>query len=138
MAILDYDIKVEQGATLRALSFYFLGPDPSGLGNPSNQVPTNFTGCSMKMEVREAQNPTSTLLLTLTSPSGGLAFVAGTTVPGPPLPAYNDGISITISNTQTQSLAAGTYYFDLIVTWPDTTTDLYIAGQFIVFATVTR
>ena len=96
MPIVEYDIKIEQGATLRALPFLFLGQDPSGLGNPTAQVPTNFTGCSMKMEVREAQDPNSTLLLTLTSPSGGLAFFAGTTVPGPPLPSYNVGINIKI------------------------------------------
>jgi hypothetical protein len=135
--VAKYTFEVEQGSDL-TIPFYFFDPDPSGRGDPTQQVPENFTSCTAKMTIRQSQNVGSALILTLTSPSGGIAFVEGTFAGGPPVPTNPNGVAVTITAAQSEAMNPGSFWYDLFITFPDTTRKIYLSGPLVVSATVTR
>jgi len=143
----DEKIEVLQGSDV-TLPYIFLGAGLSGSTDPAQAVPVDFTGCTARMQVRVSPDSGATLLLSLAGGAGvsggspsGIAFFAGTSVPGPPVPAYNDGFTITI--TKAQSLAmnggrAGVFYYDLFIDWPSGVSTIYMRGTFQLTSTATR
>ena len=92
----------------------------------------SFAGATAKMEIRQNQLSTSTLLLTLTT-SSGLTFGTTTSSSGIPY-AY---ITIAITNAQTVLLPAGEWFYDILMT--QSGAQSYIAqGIFEVGPTATR
>lgn len=92
----------------------------------SQATPFSFVGASASLIVRETQDPTSTQLLQLTSPSGGLTFGAGV------VQGVSCGqINIVITHGQTSALPIGTWYYDLLVTIGSQQV-YYASGDFIV------
>lgn len=121
----------------------FFTPPTNGSTDVQNLVPMNFTGCTARMMIRLAADPSSTLLQSLTSsPPAGLTFIAGTFSPGPPLPAFNNGIAIALTRAQTLAMNGGVpisgAYYDLLVDQPGSTTILLMSGPFDLLPTVTR
>lgn len=136
MPLGEQALLVEQNCDYPPDGYFFFSPDPSGLGNNANAVPYNVTGTQFEMQVREAQDPASTLLLTLTI-GAGLALAAGTFVGGPPVPANPNGFTITITNAQTGAMPGGEWFYDIIQTAGALKT-CFLSGPFVVRLTVTR
>jgi hypothetical protein len=84
----------------------------------------NLTGYVARMMVRESPSSSGTIL-SLTSPSSGLAIASGT-------------ISGTITATQSGSLTAGEYVYDLEMESGGGQVTRLLRGRFIVSGEVTR
>lgn len=124
------DLSVEQNADF-ARSWYFYDADAAGLyvamGGDNNLVPHNFTGAALKMEVRQTEEATSTLIDTYSTATGEMTLVGANTqnfiaanglasANPPAAPTYNNGFKLSISATRLSALATGKYYFDVLVT----------------------
>lgn len=104
---------------------------PSSTGQLSLATPFVFAGTTVKFEVHETSSPSSTLLLSYSSPSQ-ITF-GTTTVQGSPTAT----VSWTIVHTDTASFSPGTYWADLL--WINGSTNTYLAsGPFVVAATAGR
>jgi hypothetical protein len=104
-------------------------------------LPIDYTGWTLKMQIREALDPTSTLLLTLDNGgAGGLTLVSGGVVQGVSFttPAFVNGIQIALTAAQTTALPSGEWYYDMYGIDALATQHVQMQGQFIVNATVTR
>ena len=112
-----------------------------GTGPLENAIPYNYTGATVYMNVRQDQDPSATLLLTLDNGvNGGLTLVSGGAVQGTTfvVPSYPNGLQITILAATSLGLSAGTYYYDLFCTTSTGSTTCHMAGNFEVMATVSR
>lgn len=129
-----------QGVDFLETRVFFTSP-ASGSTDIQNLTPIDFTGCTARMSIRRAADPSSTLLLSLGSGSG-LSFVTQTFVPGPPMPAAPNGVSIAITRAQSLAMNSGVpydnAYYDLLIDQPGSTTLLLMAGPFDLKATVSR
>jgi len=145
------DLLVEQNADFTK-SWYFYDADAAGLyvamGDESKLVPHNFTGATLKMQVRAGEEATSTLIDTYGTATGEITLVGsgvqnfiganGLPAANPPAaPAYNNGVRLAISATRLSALAAGKYFFDLLDTVGGVN-DYIFAGRFEVVARQTR
>lgn len=137
---INQKITVRQGVDF-AETFLFFNPPANGSKEINDLVPVSFaTATAARMMVKPSAAGTLTALISLTL-GAGLAFTAGTIVPGPALPGYNNGIIITV--TKAQSLAANggvaiTAYYDLFVDWADGTSSMLACGTFDLLGTGTR
>lgn len=104
----------EQGSTFQG-SVYVKGPQ---------EEPTDLTGYTFKMQVRETA-ASSTVLLEISSSQYGT------------ITASSGKISWTVPATITAAIAAGLYYYDLELVLGSTVKRI-IEGQFQVSAEVTR
>lgn len=132
-------IEALQGVDLSETFLYF-NPPASGSKDVNDLVPVDFTGATARMMVKPTSDATATALLSLTIGSG-LAWTAGTITPGPAVPAYNNGIIITITRAQLLAMNAGVAivaYYDLLVDWANGTTAILARGTFNLAATATR
>jgi hypothetical protein len=133
-------IEVLQGVDF-AETFLFFNPPANGSKEVSDLVPVDFTNATAaRLMVKPSQDSSAVAVISLTIGTG-LAWTAGTVVPGPTLPAYNNGIIITV--TKAVSLAANstralTGYYDLLVDWSGGTTTMLARGTFHLAATATR
>lgn len=121
-------------------TFLFFNPPASGSKDPGDLVPVDFTGATARMMIKPTSDATTAAILSFTL-GAGLAFTAGTTVPGPALPSYNNGIIITITKAQLLAANAGVAivaYYDLLVDWANGTTAAFARGTFNIAATGTR
>jgi len=121
-------------------TFLYFSPPASGSKDVNDLVPVDFTNATARMMVRPTSDATTTQLLSLTI-GAGLAWVAGTTTPGPAAPAYNNGVTITITRAQLLAVNAGvaiTAYYDLLVDWASGETSILARGTFNIAATATR
>lgn len=133
-------------------SFYFYDADAAGLylrqGGDNNLVPHDFTGATLKMQVRQTQQATSTLLDTYSTGTGELVLVGagvqnwadryGVVMPNPPpIPAYNNGFQLTITGPRAAAIASGIYYYDVLATVAGIP-DYPMGGRFEVVARQTR
>ena len=121
-------------------TFLFFNPPASGSKDVSNLVPVDFTGASARMMIKPTSDASAAALLSLTT-GAGLTWTAGTTAPGPPLPAYNNGIIIAITRAQVLSMNGGVStvaYYDLLVDWTNGTTSILARGTFNLVPTATR
>ena len=145
------DLVVEQNADFFR-SWFFYDADAGGLyvamGGDNLLVPHDFTGASLKMQVRQTEQSTSTLLDTYATGTGELAllgagqqnFVAANGLPSanpPAAPAYNNGLSLSIPAARTAALNAGIFYFDLLITVAGVN-DYIFGGRYEVVARQTR
>ena len=110
-----YNATIDQGATWSVTVTY----------TDSNGVPINLTGYTAAMQVRQQYSSTDADL-TLTSPSGGIVITGATGV-----------IVITMTATQTLSLAEGFYVYDVELT-SGSFKDRMMQGQLTVAPEVTR
>ena len=103
--------------------------------NPENiqlSVPIDFTGASAEFTARYTTDPSSTLLIQLTSGTGQITFGSATV----------DGINVNtinflIPHAASEAWAVGQYYCDLLVT--QSGYNLYYAsGPFLVGPSVSR
>jgi hypothetical protein len=136
MAIQVQDIVAIQGEDFS--DYWVLATqDPSPIPSLANQVYFNFTGYSMRMQIRQLEDPTSMLLLSL-GLGTGLTFASLVGENGPPAPAFNNTVVITLTKAQTLALPAGEWFYDLFLDAPGGTSLEFLAGRFIVQASVTR
>lgn len=136
----NQDLVVEQNSQLVSTYLFFDQPaDPTiaQFGNPSDLVPHDFTGASLKMQVRQNEQWTSTLIDTYSTATGEMAFVAGTISPGPAVPGYNNGFMLTVTGPRSAALASGVYFYDIFATVAGVSTRI-MAGTFEVVPTQTR
>jgi hypothetical protein len=98
--------------------------------------PISFTGSTAKMEIRQSQDPTSTLFLTLTTGGGGLVLGGPTNMYNATIPCGT--IQWTITNAQSKLLPAGTLYYDCVVTTGSGLQTYYLWGDVNVRGTGTR
>jgi hypothetical protein len=98
--------------------------------------PFNFAGFTGKLEVRQSQDPTSTLFLTLTTGGGGLVLGGPTLMYNATIPCGT--ITWTINHTQSSALPAGTLYYDCFLTSAGGLQTYYLWGDFNVRGTGTR
>jgi hypothetical protein len=118
-------------------TFLFFNPPSSGSKDVSDLVPVDFTGATARMMVKPTSDSTAVAILSLAIGTG-LEWTAATTTPGPALPAYNNGLVVTITKAQLLAAAAGTFYYDLLVDWASGTTAILARGTFTIEATATR
>jgi len=145
------DLDVEQNADY-ARSWFFYDADAAGLylamGGDNNLVPHDFTGASLKMQVRQTEQPTSTLIDTYSTATGEITLVGanaqnfiggnGLASANPPaIPAYNNGFKLAITGARLAALNAGKYFFDVLVTVAGVN-DYIFGGRFEVVARQTR
>lgn len=145
------DLVVEQNAQY-VRSQYFYDGDAAGLyvamGDESKLVPHNFTGATLKMQVRQTEEATSTLIDTYGTATGEIAlagngvqnFIGANGLPAanpPAAPAYNNGFTLTITAARLAALAAGKYFYDLLITVAGVNDYIY-EGTFTVVARQTR
>lgn len=139
-------IRCYQGVDLEESSLFFSQPE-DGSTDLADLVPMDFTGCTARMVVRLRCDPASTQVLYMTSfhqtpgDTPGLVFVSDTFDGGPDV-TVNNGIQITITNTQSLAMNSGVQftggYYDLLVDTLAGKTLSLMAGQFDLMATVTR
>jgi hypothetical protein len=98
--------------------------------------PISFTGCTAKMEIRQSQDPTSALYLTLTTGGGGLVLGGPTSLYNGTIPCGT--IQWTLTHTQSAALPAGTFYYDVLVTNGAGLQTYYLWGDCNVRGTGTR
>lgn len=101
-----------------------------------DNTPVDLTGCQAKMQIRAARSSTATLIATLASypkPLGGPdPWFVGLTI------AETDGeIELSLSPSDTASLPVGSYWYDMIVTFPGGEVRRIIEGQVMVDEAVT-
>jgi len=100
--------------------------------------PLDFTDCSVAMQLRLYAGASGSPLISLTDTDGtdGRAYFNDPT----------DGVlSVTIAEASLNALPARastdtreSFYYDLLITWPDGLTECLMEGQFILKAGVTR
>ncbi len=132
-------IEILQGVDFSE-TFLFFNPPANGSKEATDLVPVDFTGATARLMVKPSSDASATAILSLTI-GDGLTWTSGTIVPGPDVPAYNNGIIVSV--TRAQSLAANstraiTAYYDLLVDWVDGTTTMLARGTFNIAATATR
>lgn len=115
MSLVVQTLAVEQGADW-VESFTFSSPDPSGLNQWDQQVYYNFTGASVRMQVRQSADPTSTELLALATGGSGIVLQQLAAPDGPTVTA-NNTIQVTITAAQSLAITAGEYWYDMFVDW---------------------
>jgi hypothetical protein len=104
--------------------------DPSG--NITLAQPISFSGCTAKMQVREGPSSTATQILALATGSG-ITLGSGT------LLGISCGlITIALTNTQTDALPIGSWFYDLFIYSSAGKQVCYLQGSFIVQWSVTR
>jgi hypothetical protein len=128
------DLVVEQNSQLVESWLFF---NSTASGNPGDYVPYDFTGATLKMQVRETEDVASSLLATFGTGTGEIVFISGTTNPGPAAPSYNNGFQLTIVAATSAGIAAGSYWYDLFMYVSGIPTRI-LAGAFTVVATQTR
>ncbi len=139
---LNTKIEILQGVDF-SQTFLFFSPPADGSRDPADLVPLSFAGASAaRLMVKPSSDASATAILSLTiGGSSGLAWTSGTVVPGPAVPAYYNGIIITV--TKAASLAANgavaiSAYYDLLVDWADGSTTCLMRGTFNLAPTCTR
>ena len=101
-------LKVRQNVDYsKTLGFATQSPDNS----IADATAISFAGMTAKMQIRQNQLSTSTLLLTLATGGSGLTLGGPTTFLGAPFGT----IAIALTNAQTAALPAGTWFYDIIV-----------------------
>jgi len=123
-------INIDQNADWSDVVGFAMGTIAFPLG------PISFTGASAKMEIRQSQDPTSTLFLTLTTGGGGLVLGGPTNMYNATIPCGT--IQRTITHAQSVTLPAGTLYYDLVVTSGSGQQAYYLWGDVNVKGTGTR
>lgn len=122
-------------------TFLFFNAPASGSKEVTDLVPLDFTNATgLRMMVKPTSDAAGTAVLSLTLGSG-LSLTAATITPGPAVPAYNNGVVITITKAQSLSANGGkaiAAYYDLLVDWADGTTAILLRGSFNLAATGTR
>jgi hypothetical protein len=105
---------------------------PSSTGQLSLATPYVFTATTVKFCARESSNPSSPLLVELTSTSGAITFSTATVA------GVSSGfVNFNIPNATTVNLPVGVWYADLL--WENGSTNTYLAaGPFIVLGTAGR
>ena len=98
--------------------------------------PISFTGCTAKMQIRQSQDPTSALYLTLTTGGGGLVLGGPTNMYNATIPCGT--ITRTVTHAQSASLPAGQLYYDLVVITATGNQLYYLWGDCNVRGTGTR
>jgi hypothetical protein len=142
---LPRDIRIRQNEQF-SKPWYFYNPDAVGVyltqGGDNNLVPRDFTGATLKLEVRQTEQSTSTLLDTYGTATGEMVL-AGSGIQNfpsanpPAVPAYNNGYILTIPGARSLSLPSGVYFFDVLITVAGIN-DYIMGGRFTVEATQTR
>ena len=119
MAVLNWVFEVEQDSDYTTSPFEYWNQDATGLGDPDNYTPVNFTGWNATMLVNQSQSAASANLLTLTnSPGGGIVFTSTSqspTFPAAPPSNQPNGYQITVTAAQSAGIAPGTYYYNLYI-----------------------
>jgi len=144
---IDIKIEVFQGSD-ESLEFYFFNPPSDGSTDPVDLVPVDMTNCTARMMVRPSPDPQATMMLSLAGGLGlssasptGIAFGAGTINPGPAVPAYDNGFTITVTKAQSLNMNGGraiVAHYDLMIDWNNGTTSIWMRGTFQLSASVTR
>ncbi len=145
--ILNTPITVVQGSD-EVRTFSFFTQPTGGSTDVQDLVPVNFTGCTARMQVRATANPGGTAYLSLAGGAGvsgsspsGIAFIAETFSPGPPLPGSPNGFTVTVSKEKSLAMNGGQpgiFYYDLILDWTNGTSTVYLRGQFTLQGSATR
>lgn len=133
-------ITVEQNSQwVNSFLFFDANTDPTiaQFGNPADTVPHDFTGASLKAQVRMTEDASSTLIDTFGTGTGEIVFISGTIIPGPPAPIYNNGYTWTIAYTRSVLYTAGSFWYDLFQYIAGVPTVIQ-SGPFTVVRTVTR
>lgn len=128
-------LSVEQGSQFVETWYFFT---QAAFGSPSDYTAIDWTGSTFKMQVRESQDPTSTLIDTFSTATGEIVSVAGTISPGPAVPAFDNGFTLTIVAARSTAMTPGVYYYDLFQTSAGSVPTCLFNGPFEVVATVTR
>jgi len=137
MTWVNENLVVEQGSQLVKSWLFFNDGGAESMGNPADYVPFDFTGATLKMQVRQTEDATSTLIVEFGTATGEFVFISGTIVPGPPAPSYNNGYRLTIVAATSLALPKGNYWFDIFMTQGGVPIRID-AGTFEVVATQTR
>lgn len=142
---LPRDIRARQNEQF-VKSWYFYNPDAAGLylaqGGDNNLVPRDLTGAAIKMQIRQTEQATSTLLDTFGTATGEIVL-AGAGVQNypsanpPAIPIYNNGFTLTMAAGRLLAIAAGAYYVDVLITVAGIN-DYIMGGRFTNEATQTR
>lgn len=114
----ELNITVDQGATyIKNISW-----------RDSNNAPYNLSSYTARMQIRHnyADNDKKPALLSLTNTAG---ITLGST---------GNNVIITITDSQTEDIPAGTYYYDLELISTSQVVTKLLRGKFIVLAEVTR
>lgn len=93
-----------------------------------DNTPVDLTGCQAKMQIRAERSPSATLIATLASypkPLGG----PDPWYVGLGITELEGKIAIDLSPSETDDLAPGTYWYDMIVTFPGGEVRRIIEGQ---------
>jgi hypothetical protein len=90
-------------------------------------VPVDFTGCSARMQVRAAADPSSPAVVDITS-AGGKIVLGGTA----------GTIRVIVDASVTAGIAAGEYVYDINITWPGGTVQKFARGSVEVLSGVTQ
>lgn len=132
------DITVVQGEDL-ARTWIFATPDPSGGGDRGKDVYYNFVGAALRCQIRQQQDSTSALILSLTGTSG-IVFTDAAEPGGPPDPGAGapNAIALTVTAAQSKAMTPADYYYDIFVDWANGTSTEALAGVFRVKSSVTR
>lgn len=136
MSLATINLVVEQNSKFVKTWLFF--NQTNQFGNPADWVPMDFTGASIKMQVRQTRSSTSTLIDTFSTATGEIVFTAGTVSPGPATPAYNNGFVLTVASTRSVVMPIGVFFFDLFETDNAGVITCLFNGSFEVSATVTR
>jgi hypothetical protein len=136
MSWANIPLVVEQNSQFSDRWLFFQEPVPP-TGDPAGWTPYNFTGATLKMQVREKEDASSALIATFSTGTGEIVFTAATVSPGPATPGYNNGFTLTVSAANAASYARGVYFYDLIMTAAGVNTCI-MNGTFEVVPTVTR
>ena len=129
MAWDDFVIKVEQNATYKRKFAYV-----DGDGNAFN-----FTGCVVKLRVREGWPDTSAQILQISSSDVSPQIAVVSTAYGDqPAPAYPNAIEFEILPAQTAAMTMGDYFYDLLVIFADGEQIYALRGDWVVLPTGAR
>lgn len=133
-------IQCYQGVDISLTTLYF-DPPVSGSTSLQDLEPMDFTGATARMSIRLEGDPRATEVLFLETGSG-LEWASDTFAGGPAAPSVNNGITISITRTQSLDMNGGRQfvggYYDVLADMADGTTVEIMAGQFDLMATVTR
>lgn len=99
----------------------------------------NYTGSTAVLSIRQAWADSSAQLLQIRSDGGSpqiefLSVANGDT----PAPAYPNAYKYWFNPSQLRALAAGTFYYDLLLVWADGTQSYLQRGAFVVVTTAAR
>jgi hypothetical protein len=115
----------------RTWVFGFANQDPSG--NLTLATPVSFAGATAKMQIRQKNDPTSALLLSLATGGLGITLGGPTTLAG----VSCGTVTIVLTNAQTAALLAGQWFYDLFV-YSGGLQTCQLQGEFVVNPSVTR